>query len=235
MKTQFSVMTVRLASMGMGGLFSLAVLTAADTTAPAATPAPAPASVAAAPQPARISFAASEVLKLAHAKVNDDTIVAFVKQSTSAYSLTAEDIVYLRGEGITDRVLSAMLTAKPVGGSTAEIASAPAPTAITTSASSPAPGQTAYPGGATAQPTVTYVQSPPAVTYVESSPTVVYAPPVVGSYYYGAPYGYYGYYGSYGWGYPRPGISVSLGFGGGYRGGGYYHGGPVFRGGFHHR
>ena len=232
-------MMVRLASLGLGGLFSLAALSAADTAAPAATPAPAPTPVAAVPQPARISFAASEVLKLARAKVNDDTIVAFVKQSTSAYSLTAEDIVYLRGEGITDRVLSAMLTAKPVGGSTAEIASAPA--AINTSASSPAPGQTVYPGGASAQPAttvvqpaVTYVQSPPAVTYVESSPTVVYAPPVVSSYYYGAPYGYYGNYG-YGWGYPRPGISVSLGFGGGYRGGGYYHGGPVFRGGFHHR
>ena len=226
MKTKTSAVAVRLISIGVSGWFSLAALTAAETNAPAPA------------KPTQLSFAASEVLKLSVAKVNDETIVAFVKQSSSPYALTAGDIVYLRSEGITDRVLSAMLTARPVSGSTAEIASSTPPAGIT---SSPAPGQTVYPGGAVAQPTttvvqpaVTYVQSPPAVTYVESSPTVVYAPPVVSGYYYGAPYGYYGNYG-YGYGYPRPGISVSLGFGGGFRGGAYYHGGPVFRGGFHHR
>ncbi len=234
MNANSSVSAFRWISVGLAGCVALAVCEAAEnaTASSSATTAPA------VTKPARLSYAAGEVLKLARAKVGDETIVAFVKQSSSSYDLTAEDIVYLRSEGVTDRVVSAMLTARPVGGSTAEYASAPAPAPaqqVAAAAPAPAPapapsvapGQTVYPGGAVQQPTTTTVVQP-AVTYVQSPPTVVYAPPVVTEYYYGGPY-------YYGWGYPRPGISVSLGFGGRFHGGGWHVGVPVYRGGFHHR
>lgn len=232
MNTKTSQMAIRAIACGMAGWVSLAVACGADTPSSTATvsPAPAPAAVS---KPSHLSFAASEVLKLSRAKVGDDTIVAFVKQSSSAYDLSAEDIVYLRDQGVTDRVVSTMLTVRSSGGSTAELASAPAPapTPSAQPAASVAPGQTVYPGGAAPAATTTTTVVQPAVTYVQPSPTVVYTSPVVTEYY-GGPY-YYGYgYPYYGW---RPGISVSLGFGGRFHGGGWHVGVPIYRGGFHHR
>ncbi len=214
---------MRVIAVGLAGWVSLGIVGAAET-ATATTAATATA------KSTHLSFAANEVLKLSRAKVGDETIVAYVKQASSAYELNAEDIVYLRGEGVTDRVVSAMLTARP------EVAAAPAPAAPALAASvgtAPTPGQTAYPGGAAPAATTTTTIVQPAVTYVQPSPTVVYTSPVVTEYY-GGPY-YYGYgypYSGYGW---RPGISVNLGFGGRFHGGGVHVGGPVFRGGFHHR
>ena len=211
------------------------------------------ADTAAAPQGSGVTVrgnnAVLEVLKLSRAKVGEDTIVDFIKRSGAVYELSAEDLVQLHNEGVSDRVLSAMLASR-----SAAPAIPPAPVVTPPPPASPAPtsqpvvaapaGQTDYPGGVSTQPVpapattvvqqpaVTYVQAPP--TYVQAAPTVVYAPPVVTSYYYGSPY-YYGV--GHGWGYPRSGISVSLGFGGGFRGGyfggyhGGFHGGHSFHGG----
>lgn len=226
MNTKMSGRMMRVIAVGVAGWVSLGVAGAAENAA---------ASTAA--KSTHLSFAATEVLKLSRAKVGDETIVAYVKQASSPYDLNAEDIVYLRGEGVTDRVVSAMLTARP------EVASAPAPVAppaptpalAASVSNAPTPGQTTYPGGAAPATTTTTTIVQPAVTYVQPSPTVVYTSPVVteyygGPYYYGYGYPYYGY--GYGW---RPGISVNLGFGGRFHGGGVHVGGPVFRGGFHHR
>ncbi len=177
-----------------------------------ADPAPTTGTAAATPS---LPFGATEVLKLVKAKVGDDTIVAYINHAPIGYSLSASDLIYLRSEGVSEPVMSAMLThARPVD----SVASAPAPAQLT--ASTPGP--------------VIVQQAPPTTTYVQSAPVVVTAPPtVVYDYSY---YPYYGYgYGYYGPRYYGPGVSLSFGFGGrGYYGGGYhgYYGGG-YRGGFH--
>ena len=180
-----------------------------------------------------LAWATQEVLKLCRAKVGDDTVIAFIGRATTSFDLTADDVVYLKEQGVSDRVLNAMLSQRPV--------STPVPAAPT----APAPSATVQGGGSSLltapgvpqTPTVIYQQSPPVV--VQSSPTYVYSAP----YYSG--YSYYPYYPSYGWRYPS--VSLSFGFGnyGGYRGGyrgcyvggyhgGGYHGGGGYRGGGGH-
>ena len=79
---------------------------AQETSPPAALPAP-PATSAA---PVWLSSGAEDVLKLSRAKINDDVTVAFVQTSHRRFNLTASEIVYLRKEGVSDRVLTIMLT-----------------------------------------------------------------------------------------------------------------------------
>lgn len=171
-----------------------------------AKPAPAP----------TLSYGSNEVLKLVRAKVGDDTVVAYIDHATTTYALSASDLIYLRSEGVSDKVLSAMLTRSK--GAEA-IASAPVAPAAPIAPPAPAAAPASY-VGANPQPAQTVVQpaqvvvQPAVTTYVQAPPQVVVAPPVVYD------YGYYPYYG-----YRYPAVSLSFGFGGGYRGG--------YRGGFH--
>ncbi|HUZ07819.1 MAG TPA: hypothetical protein VMV89_10085 [Candidatus Paceibacterota bacterium] len=203
----------------------LSVLVVAGLALPAATlraqsaadTATQTASVASAPQ---LSDGPSQILRLAQAKIGDGTIIAFIKNSGNSYPLTADQIIYLRQQGVSNDAISAMLNQPKPAVAAAPAVSAPqtSDTTVTTSA-----GTTiTTPNGSTATvaPTVTYVQSAPAPS--------VYVIPDTQTYYYDS--GYYSpyYYPYYGWSYPA--VSLSFGFGGGYHGGGGFHGGD---GGFH--
>jgi hypothetical protein len=172
----------------------------------AAKPAPTP----------TLSYGSNEVLKLVRAKVGDDTVVAYIDHATATYGLSASDLIYLRSEGVSDKVLSAMLTRSK--GAEA-IASAPVAPIAPIAPPAPAAAPASY-VGANPQPAQTVVQpaqlvvQPAVTTYIQAPPQVVVAAPVVYD------YGYYPYYG-----YRYPAVSLSFGFGGGYRGG--------YRGGFH--
>lgn len=166
------------------GLAALA-LNASGQSGPAATPLP---------------FAASEIVKLAQAKINDDTIIAYVKSTRANYSLSADQILYLRQQGASEAVITAMLgqataAAPPVAPPAAPAPAAPPPLQATTAAPT----------------TSTAVVAAPSVTYVQTAPPY---------YYYGTPY-YYPYYGYYGW--PFPGVAFTFGWGGHWGGG--WHGG----------
>lgn len=170
--------------------------------------------------PAPLSPAANEVLKLVHAKIADDTIVAFIGSSTTSYHLSAAEIISLRTQGVSDQVLTAMLarrnSERPAPRAPVPTSEAPQVAAERPPTPAPAPGQTVYPGGAPApQPAPTYVQAAP--TYVQTVPTYVPAPTVYYSpapYYSYYPYGYgYGGYG-YRYGIGLPALSFSFGFGG---------------------
>jgi hypothetical protein len=168
---------------------------------------------------AQLSYGVSQIVQLAQAKVGDDTIIAYIKNSGNNYGLTVDQIIYLRQQGISDAVITTMLSqpksvvaaatvATPAGTSTAEAAplysprqseQTPAESTITT-----ASGSTA-----TVAPTVTYVQTVPATTY------------------YYQPY----YYPAYAW---YPPVSFSFGWGwGGWHGGGWRGGGWHGGGGWH--
>ncbi len=167
------------------------------------------------PTAPRLSFGVAEVAKLSHAKLSDEAIISFIQNSRRSYEMSAADIVYLHEDGISDKVITAMLDKDRKVMETANLAAAPspvpAPQPAPAPAPSPAPTVVAQAPTVVTQPQTTYVQ--PAPVYVYSSPApVVYEPYP----YYRPYYGYYGY----------PAVSLSFGFGRGYHGGG-------FRGGFH--
>jgi hypothetical protein len=159
----------------------------------------------------QLSYGVPQILQLSQAKVSDGTIVAYIQNSGTIYNLDANQIVYLKQQGVSDTVLTAMLNQRQNVVKNGGAQTAPQPT----SAQTP---------NAVTQPTVTYTTVPSSSVYVvPDTQTYQYD-----SYYY-SPY-YYPYYGYYGW--PYPAVSLSFGFGGGYRGG-YYHGGGFHGGGFH--
>jgi hypothetical protein len=212
----------------LGAAFLVALSATAQTPAPSAT---AP-STSAAPDsaPAKLPYGVEDVLKLNRAQVSEDVTLSFIHNSGTIYNLGPSDIVYLRNQGVSDRVINTMLDQrKNVPAETAAQtappsapASSPAPVYSDANAAAAAQASTQY-APTYAQPAPAYVQPEP--TYAPAS-TVYVIPYASSGYYYPSYYPYYGgYYGYYG-------PSVVFGFG--YRGGGYYggyHG--SYHGGYH--
>ena len=153
---------------------------------PASTTSPAAAATASPRQtkPVQLSDGVSEILTLVHGKVGDDIVVSFIENSRKTYNLTANEILYLREQKVSDHVLTAMMNQrKKVGQSNTLTASqaptpaAPQPTSIDTSSAA---------ASTNAQPAPTYVQAP--TVYVPTAPA--YVSPGYASY----GYPYYGYY-----------------------------------------
>src|SRR5262245_59921368 len=64
-------------------------------------------------QPVLLSPGVDDVLTLSRAKVNEDVIIAFIQNGNRHFGLSASEILYLRKEGVSDGVLSAMLGQTP--------------------------------------------------------------------------------------------------------------------------
>ena len=122
---------------------------AKNTVQPAAVNASAP----------QLSYGVSQVVKLAQAKIGDDTIIAYIKNSRNSYGLTVDQIIYLRQQGISDTVITAMLN-QPGPGVAVATPTTPAPQPVASSTVTTVSGSTA-----TVAPTVTYVQTVPDTTY----------------------------------------------------------------------
>ena len=148
-----------------------------------------------------------QVIRLSQAQVSENTIIAYVNRSGLSYNLTADQIISLRQQGVSDAVITAMLS-QP-------LTAAPAVTTYSPPPPPPAPvTQTVVAPTVATVPTTTVV-SP--VTYVQPLP-----PP---AYYYQPSYAP-----SYGW---FPPIALSFAWGSSsYHGGGYY--GGWHGGGWHH-
>ena len=169
-------------------------LTLSGTTAlaqgsPAATTVPSAASM---PVP-QLSYGVPQILQLAQAKVGDATIIAYIRNAGNSYGLNADQIIYLRQQGVSDAVITTMLN-QPRAGVAIATPTTPAPPP---GASPDYSGQVST---AVVAPTVTYVQTVPDTTY-----------------YYQPHYQPY-YYPTYAW---YPPVSFSFGWGGGYYGGGW--------------
>ena len=212
------------ATLGMPLLAVAGLVLFDGLTARVAAQAPVAAAVAQQAGP-RLSFGVAEVSKLAHAKLSDEAIISFIQNSRRSYEMSAADIVYLHEDGVSDKVITAMLDKDRKVMETANAAAAPSPVLAPqpAPASSPAPSVVAQAPTVVTQPQTTYVQAAP--TYVQPAPVYVYSAPAPVVY---EPYPYYRpYYGYYGY----PALSLSFGFGRGYHGGGFRGGG--FHGGFH--
>ena len=101
----FPAAVITAATLALGVRFA-ATAAAQEPATPNSAPSPPPAAAT----PVQLSSGAQDVLKLARAKISDDVTVAFVQTSDRRFNLTASEIVYLRKEGVSDRVLTSMLT-----------------------------------------------------------------------------------------------------------------------------
>ena len=180
----------------------------ATVSQPAATTAPVVSKVAA---PLKLPYGVDDVLKLSRAQIGEQIIVNYVQSSGTVYNLASKDIVYLKTQGVSDNVISAMLTQR----SRLELAAQSAQAHATTAPNGPPPSD------ATTVPTVpsyfdsnaAYAEAP--LTPPTSSTYVIpysAANPYYGPYSYSySPYADWGpYYGGY-WG---PSVAFGFGFGG---------------------
>ncbi len=176
----------------------------------------------------QMAYGVPQIIRLSQAKVSDDTIIAYVKNSGLSYSLDADQIINLRQQGVSDAVITTMLNQPknapvvytPTASATQPVAaSVNTSTPDTTPLYSPRQSDQFPTASANTQPVPTATVAP-TVTYVQAAQ----AP----TYYYYQPY----YYPSYAW---FPPVSLSFAWGSGWHGGGYYggwHGGGYY--GWHH-
>lgn len=77
---------------------------------PAAAPTETPAETT---FPANLPPGVAEIFRMAQAHVDENVILAFIKNSGQAYSLTADQILYLADLGLSQKVISALVKQKP--------------------------------------------------------------------------------------------------------------------------
>jgi hypothetical protein len=113
--------------------------------------------------PANLSPGVQEVVKLTAAHMGDEVILAYVKNSGASYSLSADDILYLNSQGVSQAVISALLKAN----------AAPVPTYTPTPAP---PASVPPPAPAIAQPATPppVVAAPPAAPLPGSEVNLTY-------------------------------------------------------------
>jgi hypothetical protein len=185
----------------------------------------------------KLPYGVEDVLKLSQAQVSEDIVLSYIHNSGTIYSLNPNDIVYLRNQGVSDRIIGAMLDQRKAveAASQASIAAAASAAAM---APPPQPMYApTYSEPEASQPMSDTDSSGGSSVYVIQSPAVASA--YYGSYYspgyYSGGYPYYGY-GSYG--YPAVSFGFVIGSHGHFHGGGgHYHGyyhGASHAGGFHH-
>ncbi len=102
--------------------------------------------------PANLSPALQEVVKLTQAHMADDVIVAYIKNSGSSYSLSANDILYLNSQGVSQPVISTLLQAKPAA-DPSQPSAVPPPVAPPTEQQNFGPGPTPAPQDSAPAPT----------------------------------------------------------------------------------
>jgi hypothetical protein len=215
MKT-FDFQKTFLAVITVAGLM-LSTMTVAAQDSPASTAPP-------------LAYGVPQILQLAQAKVPDDTIIAYIHSSGNSYGLNADQIIYLRQQGISDNVLNVMLTQPK-----------PAPVPATAAPANPYPAQTpvVYPSPA---PTYDQPVSSPSVYVMPNNQIYYYSsyyPFYYPNYYYPHYYPYYRHPLARNYPFARHYQSASLSFryGGGFHGGSYwggFHGGAVSYGGGYH-
>lgn len=171
MKTRTSRINLFL-SVGAASLVAFGAT--AQTTAPSETSTSTASSNDAAP--AKLPYGVDDVLKLSHAQVSEDITLNYIHNSGTIYSLAPKDIVYLRNEGVSDKVISAMLDQRqnvPADVANQNALQAQAAASVMPSAPANADPNALQAAPVYVQPAPFYV--PPAPVYVPPEPD--YAPP----------------------------------------------------------
>ncbi len=158
---------------------------------------------------ANLSPGAAEVVRLAGSGVGDNVVLAYIQNSQAPFDLTADNVLYLKDQGLSPQVTSAMLSHDgTLRGQPQQYApAAPAP-AMQPPVSPMATAPTA--------PAQVYAPAPVAAPAAVAAPAPAYvtgAPPDV-SYFYNdlSPYGSWVYLEGYGWCWQPRAVVVSPGW-----------------------
>src|SRR5690242_19248453 len=92
-------------------------LTITAVLALAARTVPAQDSTASAGQttPVQLSYGVPEILQLSKANVSEGTIITYIQNSGNSYGLDANQIVYLKQQGVSDTIINTMLNQPRAG------------------------------------------------------------------------------------------------------------------------
>src|SRR5581483_4311880 len=141
------------------------VNTTADVTTPAPVISAGPAPVISSPTPtpaAKLPYGVEDVLKLSRAQVGEDVILDYVQRSGTIYSLGSKEIVYLKEQGVSEKVINAMLNQRK----RVEMAAQQAPSPAAPAVESYTPDSTAAAAPTTSPAAPVYTQSN--ATYAEA-------------------------------------------------------------------
>ena len=98
---------------------------------------------------AKLSPDLQEILKFSQAHMTDDVILSYIKNSGKTYSVSADDMLFLNSQGVSQPVISALLQAKSgapppaapaPAAPTAPVPATPAPMPVAAPAPAPIPG-----------------------------------------------------------------------------------------------
>jgi hypothetical protein len=171
---------------------------------PRAAPVAAAPTATVAPQRIPLPPTVAEVVELAQSRVGDAVLLEYLKKSTSAFELTADQIIYLKDIGISEQVLAALVQRSQEAGAATVVQ----PPSVAEAAPAPQPASAPVPSAAAAQPAAPiYAEGTAAAPAAPAAPPAaetVYAQPVTQvtqNYFYSAlsPYGAWVEVPSYGW------------------------------------
>ena len=58
---------------------------------------------------AKLPSGVEDIVKLSKAQIGEEVIAGFIRNSGSTYSLSPKDVIYLRDQGVSDRIVKTML------------------------------------------------------------------------------------------------------------------------------
>jgi hypothetical protein len=162
-------------------------------------------------EPVKLPYGVEDVLKMSRAQVSDDVIATYIQNTGTIYNLGPNDVVYLKDQGVSDRIVNTMLDQRRIANEVAaqaqqQQAAVQAPAAADNSGPVTTP---AYSDQQSAAPAVT---QPASSLYIIPNPTPPY--PYYGGPYYSYSYPYYPYpysYARFGFGRPVVGFRFGLG------------------------
>jgi hypothetical protein len=180
-------------------------------TQPTSTAATATATATSA-QTVKLPYGVEDVLKMSRAQVSDDVIATYIQNNGTIYNLGPNDIVYLKEQGVSDRIVNTMLDQRRIANEVAAQAQQQQAAAQTSAAAVDNTGPVATPAYSEQQAAAPAVTQPAASSlYVIPYPTPSY--PYYSRPYYSYSYPYYSsypYYHSYPYSYARYSYGVPV-------------------------
>jgi len=192
---------------------ALSLLQGFAQDAPATSTTGASSTAATTAEPVKLPYGVEDVLKMSRAQVSDDVIATYIQNTGTIYSMGPNDIVYLKDQGVSDRIINTMLDQRRIANEVAAQAQQQQ-AAVQTPAPADNSGLVTTPAYSDSQAAAPVATQPAASSlYVIPYPTPAY--PYYGRSYYSYSYPtYYSYPYSYGgFCYGRPVVGFRFGVG----------------------
>lgn len=157
----------------------------------------------------KLPYGVEDVLKLSRAQVSEDVITTYIQNTGTIYNLRPQDIVYLKEQGVSDRIINTMMDQRRIANEVATQAQQQQAAAQQPAVIADNNNPVTTPAYSEPEPVAPVVTHPAASSlYIIPYPTPAY-PRYVGPYCY--PYSYSYPYSYYGYGRPMIGFRFGLG------------------------